>query len=249
MSDHNSPAPKGAQNSIAQDTVAQNRDTLRAAIATAANAVGRDPSDIVLTAVSKKQPDARIQAGLATGHRIFGENRVQEAKERWTTRRAIHPDVQLRLVGPLQTNKVKDAIALFDVIETVDRDKLARTLAAARDANATNATDTSSGTPFPQLFVQINTGEEEQKAGIPPLEADAFIARMRNDYELPVAGLMCIPPQHEEPALHFALLADIAARNGVTALSMGMSGDFQTAIRHGATHVRVGSAFFGAREG
>lgn len=189
-------------------------------------------------AVSKLQPEERVEAALAAGQRVFGENRVQEAQARWAERRERRSDLELRLVGPLQTNKAKDAVALFDVIETLDRDKLGRALKAAMDATGR----------APRLYVQVNTGEEPQKAGVAPAEAETFVARMREEHDLSIEGLMCIPPVEEEPALHFALLADIAARCGVEKLSMGMSADFETAVRHGATSVRVGTGVFGARE-
>lgn len=203
-------------------------------IAVAAREAGRDPADVSLVAVSKQQPDDRIEAMLATGQRVFGENRVQEAEGRWSARRE---GVELRLIGPLQTNKVREAVALFDVIETVDREKLAAALAAeiARSGRA------------PRLYVQVNTGEEPQKAGVAPGEADAFIAVCRDRHGLAIEGLMCIPPEAEPPGPHFDLLAAIAARNGISRLSMGMSGDYEIAVRHGATSVRVGSALFGAR--
>ncbi len=169
---------------------------------------------------------------------MFGENRVQEAAAKWPDLRAAHPDIELHLIGPLQTNKVAQAMALFDVIQTVDREKLARALAAEQAKTGLRRC----------YFIQVNTGEEPQKAGVTPGEADRFIAACRDKHGLDVMGLMCIPPVDEEPALHFALLAKIAARNGLTGLSMGMSGDFETAVRLGATHVRVGSAIFGARE-
>lgn len=204
-------------------------------IAKAAAANGRAPA--TLTAVSKQQPDDRVEAMLATGQRVFGENRVQEAQARWSERRARYPDLQLRLIGPLQSNKAADAVALFDVIESLDRPKLAAALADEAQRQGRS----------PEILIQVNTGEEEQKAGIAPLEADAFIKAARETYGLPITGLMCIPPVDEEPAMHFALLAKIAARNGLATLSMGMSDDFETAIRFGATHVRVGSALFGAR--
>ncbi|MES2032707.1 MAG: YggS family pyridoxal phosphate-dependent enzyme [Pseudomonadota bacterium] len=202
-------------------------------IAAAAKASARDPADVTLVAVSKQQPDDRIDAMLATGQRVFGENRVQEAQERWERRRE---GVELRLIGPLQSNKVREAVALFDVIETVDREKLARALAEeiAR-----------SGRPL-RLYVQVNTGEEPQKAGVAPAEADGFIALCR-DLGLMIEGLMCIPPEAEPAGPHFALLAKIAARNGLAKLSMGMSADYETAVRFGATSVRVGSALFGTR--
>ena len=188
-------------------------------------------------AVSKQQPPERIEAMLATGQRVFGENRVQEAQARWETRRGAAPGLELRLIGPLQTNKAAQAAALFAVIETLDRDRLARALAevAARAGR------------IPRLYVQVNTGEEPQKAGVIPPDADAFIALARGTYDFEIEGLMCIPPEAEPPGPHFALLAKIAARNGVSRLSMGMSADFETAIRFGATSVRVGSALFGER--
>ncbi|HSF96849.1 MAG TPA: YggS family pyridoxal phosphate-dependent enzyme [Thermohalobaculum sp.] len=206
-------------------------------IEAAAREAGRDPADVTLVAVSKMQPPERIEAVLAAGHRVFGENRVQEAAGRWPELRARYPGIELHLIGPLQTNKVRQAAELFDVIESVDRPKLARKLA---DAFA------ETGRSLP-VYVQVNTGEEPQKAGVLPGEADSFIAECRA-LGLNVVGLMCIPPEDEEPALHFALLVKIAARNALAGLSMGMSGDFETAVRLGATVVRVGSAIFGARE-
>ena len=194
---------------------------------------------MTLIAVSKQQPWERVQALLDAGHRVFGENRVQEAQGRWAHRRTEWPDLQLRLIGPLQSNKAVEAVALFDVIETLDRDSLAEALVKAI-AKAGRA---------PELFVQVNTGEEPQKAGVAPHEVDAFLDRVRQTHGLNVSGLMCIPPADEEPAMHFALLRKIARRNGIERLSMGMSGDYETAVRFGATHVRVGSALFGAREG
>jgi PLP dependent protein len=221
--------------SVSSD-IAAARAAILDRIAAAARAVGRDPDSVVLMAVSKLQPDERVEAMLAAGQRVFGENRVQEAQTRWSARRRA-PDLQLRLIGPLQSNKAADAVALFDVIESLDRPKLAAALADAAQMRGRS----------PDILVQINTGEEPQKSGIAPIEADAFIRAVRETYGLPVGGLMCIPPVGEEPAMHFALLAKIAARNGLAMLSMGMSEDFETAIRFGATHVRVGSALFGAR--
>ena len=203
-------------------------------IADAARAAGRDPAAVTLVAVSKQQPDERIDAMLAAGQRVFGENRVQEARARWSHRRA---GVELRLIGPLQTNKAAEAVALFDVIETLDREKLARVLAGEME-KAGKAV---------RLYVQVNTGEEPQKAGIVPADADAFIAACRDSYGLTIDGLMCIPPEAEPAGPHFALLAKIAARNGLEKLSMGMSADYETAVRFGATSVRVGSALFGLR--
>lgn len=212
---------------------------IRDRIARSAREAGRDPGDITLVAVSKLQPAERIEAVLAEGHRVFGENRVQEAEGRWPRLRERYSGVELHLVGPLQTNKVRKAVELFDVIESIDRPKLARKLSEVF---------AETGRRLP-CYVQINTGEEAQKAGVLPGEADAFIAACRDEHGLPLAGLMCIPPLDEEPALHFSLLGKIARRNGLTGLSMGMSDDFETAIRLGATVVRVGSALFGARPG
>jgi pyridoxal phosphate enzyme (YggS family) len=222
----------------APSDIAAARAAILARIAQAAAASGRAPESVTLTAVSKLQPDDRVEAMLATGQRIFGENRVQEAEGRWAERRAGYADLQLRLIGPLQSNKAADAVALFDVIESLDREKLAAALADAAQMQGR----------APDILIQVNTGEEPQKAGIAPLDADAFIKTVRDTYGLPIRGLMCIPPVDEEPAMHFALLAKIAAHNGLPILSMGMSDDFETAIRFGATHVRVGSALFGARQ-
>ena len=196
---------------------------------------GAEPT---LVAVSKRQPDDRIEAALVAGHRVFGENRVQEAQQRWASRRGLYPDLRLHLIGPLQTNKAADAVALFDVIEVVDRPKLARNLSTEM---------VRQGRHLP-CYVQVNTGEEDQKSGIWPEEADDFIVFCRNECGLDIAGLMCIPPIHEEPAMHFALLRTIAQRNGLPGLSMGMSGDYEEAVRFGATSVRVGSAIFGLRD-
>lgn len=213
------------------------RAEILARIAAAAKAAGRDPADVTLTAVSKQQPWERIVPVLAAGQRVFGENRVQEAEERWAGRRAEAPDLELRLIGPLQTNKAKEAVALFDVIETLDRERLAEALVKAAQAEGR----------MPRLHVQVNTGDEPRKAGVAPLEADAFLEIVRETHGLTIEGLMCIPPEGEPAAPHFALLARIAARNGLARLSMGMSADFETAVRLGATSVRVGSALFGAR--
>jgi len=196
---------------------------------------GRDPATVALTAVTKTQPDEALDAALAAGQRVFGENRVQEAQGHWAARRDT-PGLELRLIGPLQTNKAADAVALFDVIETLDRPRLIEALAVeAAKAGRT-----------PRVLVQVNTGAEPQKAGVLPEEADALIAEARAA-GLMVEGLMCIPPADEAAGLHFALLRKIARRNGLTVLSMGMSGDYEVAIRFGATHVRVGSALFGER--
>jgi len=207
-------------------------------IAAAARAAGRNPGEIALVAVSKVQPAERIEAVLAAGHRVFGENRVQEAISRWPALRERYGDVELHLVGPLQTNKARQAAELFDVIGALDRPKLARKLAEVFAAT---------GRALP-CYIQVNTGEEPQKAGILPAGADAFITECREAHGLPVAGLMCLPPVGDDPAPPFALLKQIAERNGVTGLSMGMSDDFEIAIAYGATVVRVGSALFGARD-
>lgn len=209
---------------------------IKSRIATAEENAGRAAGSVQLIAVSKVQPDERVRGILAEGQRVFGENKVQEAAGKWPNLRAEFSGVSVHLIGPLQTNKTRQAMALFDAIHTLDRPKLAATL--ARLAQETGH--------CPDVFIQVNTGEEPQKAGIAPREADAFIAECRS-LDLPVQGLMCIPPVDEEPSLHFALLAKIAARNGLSGLSMGMSSDFERAIALGATHVRVGSAIFGAR--
>ncbi len=222
---------------VLQEITAARADVL-ARIAAAAKSAGRDASGIELVAVSKVQPEERIEAMLAAGQRVFGENRVQEAQGRWHTRREAGLDIELRLIGPLQSNKAEDAVELFDVIETLDRTKLAGGLS---DAFAKTGRT-------PKLYVQVNTGEEEQKAGVAPADADAFIASMRRDYGFAIEGLMCIPPAEEPAGPHFALLAKIAARNGVAKLSMGMSADYDIAVLFGATSVRVGSALFGARD-
>jgi pyridoxal phosphate enzyme (YggS family) len=198
---------------------------------------GREEGSTQLIAVSKVQPNARVEAVLQEGHRLFGENKVQEAAGKWPDFRDQFDGVKVHLIGPLQTNKARQAMQLFEAIHSVDRPKLAHTLARLAQELG----------HCPDLFIQVNTGEEEQKAGILPADADAFIAECRG-LDLPVQGLMCIPPVDEEPALHFALLAKIAARNDLTGLSMGMSSDFEKAVSFGATHVRVGSAIFGARD-
>jgi PLP dependent protein len=209
---------------------------IQSRIAAAAIAAGRKPEDVTLIAVSKVQPPERVAAVLAAGQRVFGENRVQEAAGRWPDFQARHDGISLHLIGPLQTNKARQAVEMFDVIHTLDRPKLAETLARLAQERG----------HCPDLFVQVNTGAEPQKAGVLPDDADGFIAQARA-LGLPLLGLMCIPPVEEDPGAHFALLAEIAARNGLTGLSMGMSSDFETAIAMGATHVRVGSAIFGER--
>jgi len=206
-------------------------------IALAAEAAGRKPSAVHLIAVSKTVPAAVIEEAIEAGQRLFGENRVQEAHSKWPALKALHPDLELHLIGPLQTNKVREAIALFDVIETLDRPKLARALSEEMERQGKR----------PRFFVQVNTGEEPQKAGVAPDETADFVALCRDTFNLTIDGLMCIPPFHEEPSLHFALLANLADELGFEELSMGMSGDFAKAIAFGATYVRVGTAIFGER--
>lgn len=220
------------------DHVAANLAEVKARIAAAARAWQRSPDAVHLVAVGKTHPAEAIEAALAAGHRLFGENRVQEAAAKFPALRARYPDLKLHLIGPLQSNKIKQAIETCDAIETVDRDKLAQGLASEL---------AKSGKPI-DLFIQVNTGEEAQKAGVLPREAEDFIRRCREEYRLPIVGLMCIPPADEHPAPHFALLGEIAKRHGLAQLSMGMSGDYELAIQMGATHVRVGTAIFGARE-
>ncbi|MHA7827208.1 MAG: YggS family pyridoxal phosphate-dependent enzyme [Roseovarius sp.] len=198
---------------------------------------GREAGSVKLIAVSKQQPDARVAAVLEAGHRCFGENRVQEAAGKWPDFREQFQDIDLHLIGPLQTNKARQAFDLFQSIHSVDRPKLAKTIARLAQEEG----------HCPELFIQVNTGEEDQKAGVLPADADDFINDCKG-MDLPVRGLMCIPPVDEEPSLHFALLEKIAKRNGINGLSMGMSGDFEKAIALGATHIRVGSAIFGARD-
>ncbi|HTG22929.1 MAG TPA: YggS family pyridoxal phosphate-dependent enzyme [Reyranella sp.] len=210
---------------------------VRQRIAAAARAAGRDPAAVTLVAVSKTHGADRVRELLDAGQRVFGENRVQEAEEKFPALKAAYPDLALHLIGPLQTNKAREAVALFDVIQSVDRERLAATLAKEM---------TRAGRR-PDCYIQVNTGEEPQKAGVLPAELDAFVASCRDTHKLPIAGLMCIPPVDEEPALHFALLTKMAARNGLAEISMGMSADYETAIRLGATHVRVGTALFGHR--
>jgi pyridoxal phosphate enzyme (YggS family) len=206
-------------------------------IADAARAAGRQPSDVTLVAVSKTHGADSVRELLAVGHRVFGENRVQEAEGKFPALKTQYPDLELHLIGPLQTNKAREAVALFDVIQSVDREKLAASLVKEMERLGRR----------PACYIQVNTGEEPQKAGILPKDLDAFVMTCREQYKLPIVGLMCIPPVDEEAALHFALLGKMAARNGLAKISMGMSADYETAVRLGATHVRVGSALFGAR--
>jgi len=219
------------------DTTADRLAKVLAEIAEATGEAGRAPGSVELIAVSKTFDAEHIRPALEAGHRIFGENRVQEAQGKWPGLKADYTDCKLHLIGPLQSNKSRDAVALFDVVHTVDRDKIAGALAkemAAQDRRL-------------KLFVQVNTGEEPQKAGIPPKEAEAFVARCRDHHGLEIAGLMCIPPVEENPGPHFALLKKLADRCGLAELSCGMSADYRIAIEMGATCVRVGSAIFGSR--
>lgn len=218
-------------------TVRERLDAVRANIASAEKEAGRDPHDVTLIAVSKTFPADAIEPVLQAGQRIFGENRVQEALGKWPELKAAYPDAEVHLIGPLQSNKTKDAVALFDVIHTIDRPKIAETVAQECVRTGRRL----------QLFVQVNTGEEPQKAGVAPTEAADFVARCRNELALDICGLMCIPPQDEEAAVHFAFLAKLASELGLEKLSMGMSADFTSAIALGATHVRVGTAIFGVR--
>jgi len=218
-------------------TAVDRLDEVRSVIAAAGKSAGREPGSVTLVAVSKTFDADAIRPVLQAGQRVFGENRVQEAMGKWPALRREFPDVELHLIGPLQSNKAREAIALFDAIETVDRDKIAATLASEmRRQNR-----------FPKLFVQINTGAEPQKAGIDPRDAVDFVSHCRNVHGLAIEGLMCIPPQGENPGPHFALMEQLARKAGVTKLSMGMSADFEKAIAFGATYVRVGSAIFGHR--
>ncbi|HTZ36600.1 MAG TPA: YggS family pyridoxal phosphate-dependent enzyme [Stellaceae bacterium] len=221
-----------------EEAIAASLKAVRARISAAALGAGRPADAVTLVAVSKTKPAAAVRAALAAGQRVFGENRVQEAIDKYPALRREFPDLALHLIGPLQTNKVKDAVAHFDMIETVDRPRLAE--AQAREMARSGR--------HPACLVEVNTGEEPQKAGVFPAAADDFIRDCRERLGLPIEGLMCVPPHDEEPAPHFALLREIARRHGLALLSMGMSADFETAIRFGATHVRVGTAIFGARE-
>ena len=210
---------------------------IRARITAAAKADGRAPDAVTLVAVSKTHPAEAVVAAIAAGQMVFGENRVQEAQAKFPALKAAHPMLQLHLIGPLQSNKAAEAVALFDVIESVDREKLARVLADEMAKQARR----------PACFIQVNTGEEPQKAGIHPGDVDAFVRLCRDELRLPIAGLMCIPPHDQNPAPHFALLREMAERHGLPQRSMGMSGDYETAIQFGATHVRIGTAIFGQR--
>lgn len=219
------------------DTDLDRYHALRMALARAAEDFDRDPAGVTLTCVTKTVEAVRLRPLILAGQRVFGENRVQEAQGKWPDLRAGTPDIELHLIGPLQSNKAREAVALFDVIESVDRPKIAEALAheVQRAGRA------------PKFYVQVNVGEEPQKAGVAPADADAFIAQCRGEYSLPIEGVMCIPPEGQQASPYFALTRMIAERNGLTVLSMGMSGDWELAVQLGATHVRVGSAIFGTR--
>jgi PLP dependent protein len=217
--------------------IAGNLERVRAAIERAAVQAGRNPRSVALMAVSKTHPADTVEAALAAGQTLFGENRVQEAQKKFPALRAAHPSLQLHLIGPLQTNKAQDAVTTFDAIHSLDRPKLMQVLADAMGKTGKR----------PNCFLQINTGREPQKAGLAPEDLDSALARAKEEFKLPIIGLMCIPPVDQDPAPHFALLAQLAKRNALPCLSMGMSHDYEIAIAHGATHVRVGSAIFGAR--
>jgi len=219
-----------------EGVIAANLAAVRERIAEAARAADRAPESVTLVAVSKTHSAASVREALRAGHRVFGENRVQEAQAKYPKLRDEFPDLALHLIGPLQTNKVRDAVAEFDVIESVDRPRLAQALAREMEHAGRQ----------PPCLIEVNTGEEPQKAGIMPADADGFILECREQLGLPIIGLMSVPPLDEEPAPHFALMREIARRNGLEILSMGMSADFEKAIRFGATHVRVGTAIFGA---
>jgi pyridoxal phosphate enzyme (YggS family) len=219
------------------DPIAANLSAIRSRIAEACIRANRDPASVTLVAVSKTHPAAAVEAALAAGQAVFGENRVQEAQAKFPALRPAHPALRLHIIGALQTNKARDAVRVADVIESLDRPKLAAALAEAMAKEGRR----------PALLVQVNTGEEPQKAGVARAEAEAFLRACREEHGLPVEGLMCIPPAEEDPRPHFAFLAGLAARHGLRTLSMGMSGDFEAAIAEGATHVRVGTAIFGAR--
>ena len=220
-----------------EGSIAANLAAVRERIEAATRAAGGAPQSITLVAVSKTHPAQAVRQALLAGHRVFGENRVQEAEAKYPALREEFPGLALHLIGPLQTNKVRDAVALFDVIESVDRPRLAQALATEMEHSGRR----------PPCLIAVNIGEEAQKAGVMPAEADAFIAECRDRIGLPIIGLMCVPPIDKEPSPYFALLREIARRNGVSVLSMGMSADFEKAVRFGATHVRVGTAIFGAR--
>lgn len=224
-------------NQTLESTILKNIQETRQAISDEAKK-WQQQKEVALVAVSKKQPEERIDAALNAGHRVFGENRVQEAEERWQKRREQYPDLELHLIGPLQTNKVKQAVALFDVIETIDRPKLAKAIADELERTGEKR----------ECYIQVNTGEEEQKSGVLPNEFPALLKLCQDELKLPITGVMCIPPQDEESSLHFALLKKMANENGLPNVSMGMSSDYIDAVALGATHVRVGTGIFGERE-
>ena len=230
-------APATRQDDAPAVDVAANLAAVTAEVQQAARDTGRDAGEITLIAVSKGHPVSLIQTALATGHVAFGENRVQEACEKWRALRTEWPGAALHYIGALQTNKARDAVAIADAIHAIDRPKLAQALAREMERQGRR----------PDCFIQVNTGAEPQKAGVLPEDLDALVAKCRDDLKLPVIGLMCIPPAAEDPAPHFALLRDLAARHGLDCLSMGMSADYRAAIAHGATHVRIGTAIFGER--
>jgi pyridoxal phosphate enzyme (YggS family) len=229
--------PTRGESRHAPDSVPSRLSEVRRRIAVAAKEAGRDPQSVTLVCVTKTHPAEVIEPAIGAGERVFGENRVQEAKAKWPQLKAFHPGLVLHLIGPLQTNKTREALELFDVIETLDRPRLAQSLAREMDRSGRR----------PRLYAEVNTGAEPQKSGILPGEADAFIVSCRREYGLEIDGLMCIPPADQQASPHFALLAKIAQRNGIANLSMGMSADFELAIRLGATHIRIGTAIFGAR--
>ncbi|PQA88176.1 YggS family pyridoxal phosphate-dependent enzyme [Hyphococcus luteus] len=231
MSPHENPSGAGPVDPAA------NLASIKAEIETALKEAGRAPGSVAVTAVSKFHDADRILPVLEAGHRVFGENRVQEALAKWPALKEKYPDIELRLIGPLQTNKAKEAVAAFDVIESVDRPKLARILAGEMEKQDRR----------PTLYIQVNTGEEPQKAGIAPAEVGGFLTQCREEFGLEIEGLMCIPPAEDDPAPHFALLAKLAKSLGLPGLSMGMSGDYLIAAQLGATHVRIGTAIFGSR--
>ena len=218
-------------------TIAERLDRVHRLIGDAAAVGNRNADDVTLIAVSKTQPAEAIIEAIEAGQVDFGENRIQEAAEKWPAIKEAHPQVRLHLMGGIQRNKLRDALGLFDVIHSLDRPKLARSMARLRDE----------GLSVPPSFIQVNTGEEPQKGGLAPKEVDDFVRQCREDFDLPITGLMCIPPNDDDPALHFALLSKLGARNGLENLSMGMSGDFEMAVEMGATHIRVGTAIFGPR--
>jgi PLP dependent protein len=223
---------------VMEDSIAADLAAVRARIDAAARGAGRAVDTVTLVAVSKTKPASMVRAALAAGQRVFGENRVQEAMAKYPTLRREFPDLELHLIGPLQTNKVKEAVAHFDVIETVDRARIAEALGREMERAGRR----------PACLIEVNTGEEAQKSGVLPAAADEFIVDCRDRLGLPIVGLMCVPPHYADPAPHFALLRELGRRNSLSVLSMGMSADFETAIRFGATHVRVGTAIFGARQ-